>query len=289
MNLFTLGRILKDTESTVSWIRERGLVLTTMICPHCGHELSPKPSQRTFGRFRCRRNHAEFCQSTTVGTWFENIRLAPEQVLILIYCFSKKMTFRQAIDEASLSSESTMSEATVADWYSYCREVCTDSIADVQSGKIGGTNHTVEIDECKIGRRKYPRGRVVEGTWVLGLIDVTTKELRLTICPPDKRDKDTLLSLVDANVEKGTTLHTDCWKGYGGLTAEEFRRMTVDHGYHFVDTDNDVTTNHIESQWRSLRTPLTGYWVTSSVCISPYLSLSPDLTLKSQLDALYTL
>ncbi|XP_064463371.1 uncharacterized protein LOC135374322 [Ornithodoros turicata] len=261
MNLFTLGRILTDTEKTVTWIHEKGLVPTTMICPRCGHQLVSKPCQRTFGRFRCRRNHPEFCQSTTIGTWFENTRLAPEQVLVLTYCFATKMTFRQAVKEASL--DSTMSEATVTDWYSYCREVCTDSLSDVHRGKIGGTNHVVEIDECKIGRRKYQRGRVVEGTWILGLIDVDTKELRLAICPDNKRDKNTLLALIDANVEKGTTIYTDCWKGYCGLSAEGFQHMTVNHQYQFVDPDTGVTTNHIESQWRPLRHRLARGGVTS--------------------------
>jgi hypothetical protein len=41
-------------------------------------------------------------------------------------------------------------------------------------GKIGGPNHIVQEDVCKIGRRKYHRGRVVEGNWILGMIDINT-------------------------------------------------------------------------------------------------------------------
>lgn len=35
---------------------------------------------------------------------------------------------------------------------------------------IGGPNEIIEIDECKIGRCKYHRGRITEGSWILGMI-----------------------------------------------------------------------------------------------------------------------
>ena len=51
------------------------------------------------------------------------------------------------------------------------------------SGPIGGPGRVIEVDEMKIGRRKYKRGRVVEGSWILGLIDVESNEIRFDICP----------------------------------------------------------------------------------------------------------
>ncbi|KRH92904.1 hypothetical protein M153_2153000374 [Pseudoloma neurophilia] len=40
---------------------------------------------------------------------------------------------------------------------------------------IGGENIIVEIDESKFGKRKYNRIHRVEGQWVLGLIERTSK------------------------------------------------------------------------------------------------------------------
>ena len=37
-------------------------------------------------------------------------------------------------------------------------------------GKIRGPNHTVQIEEYKIGRRKFHRGRDVEDNWILGVM-----------------------------------------------------------------------------------------------------------------------
>lgn len=39
------------------------------------------------------------------------------------------------------------------------------------SNKIDGPGCIVEIDEAKIGKRKYNRGRLVDGHWILGMIE----------------------------------------------------------------------------------------------------------------------
>jgi len=123
-----------------------------------------------------------------------------------------------------------------------------------EQGPIGGLGKVVEIDECKIGRRKFERGRVVEGSWILGLIERGCPEnYRLEICPDNKRDKDTLLSLIKKNIKPGTEIHTDCWKGYIGLEAEGYIHKTVNHSEQFVDSVIGAHTQNIESSWRSMR------------------------------------
>jgi len=80
---------------------------------------------------------------------------------------------------------------------------------------LGGVGEIVEIDECKVGRRKYERGRIIEGSWILGMIHRgNPANYQLEICPNNKRDKDTLLVLIQKHVTPGTEIHTNCWKGY---------------------------------------------------------------------------
>jgi len=42
---------------------------------------------------------------------------------------------------------------------------------------IDGPNEIVEIDECKIGPQKYHRGRIVGGSWILGMIHADTHSI----------------------------------------------------------------------------------------------------------------
>jgi len=118
---------------------------------------------------------------------------------------------------------------------------------------MGGAGSVVEVDEAKIGHRKYNRGRLVDGTWVLGIIDVHTGDLRIEACPENRRDAETLLAIIGRHVEAGTTVMTDCWKSYTGLTAQGFNHLTVNHSCHFVDPDTWANTQKIESTWRALK------------------------------------
>jgi hypothetical protein len=63
-----------------------------------------------------------------------------------------------------------ISHKTAVDWASFCREVCYDAAIE-RCTKIGGVDENgeprvVEIDESKFGKRKYHKGRRVEGQWV---------------------------------------------------------------------------------------------------------------------------
>ena len=63
-----------------------------------------------------------------------------------------------------------LSTETVADWLSYCHEVCLETVASETPQLIGGAGPTVEIDESKFRKRKYNKGRLVEGHWVVGRV-----------------------------------------------------------------------------------------------------------------------
>src|SRR5947207_2250924 len=54
---------------------------------------------------------------------------------------------------------------TVASYYDIFRDLVAASLDD-EDCQIGGEGVIVEIDEIKMGKRKYNRGHRVEGVWV---------------------------------------------------------------------------------------------------------------------------
>lgn len=155
------------------------------------------------------------------------------------------MTFEQTIRESSIVANQRVSRETVADRFSFCREVCMVALDDhfESEGQLGGVGEIIEIDECKIDRRKYERGRIVEESWILGIIHRDHLEnYRLEICPDNKRDKDTLIQLIQKHVKVGSTIHTDCWKGYLDLKSYEYIHATVNHSKEFINSETGTHT-----------------------------------------------
>jgi len=167
-------------------------------------------SELVCGQFLCFKER-KYRHTATVAedTWFERCHISAAACILITYCFSVNMTFEQTIRECSVNDGQQVSRETVADRFSFCREVCMAALDEQFEGEglLGGVGEIVEIDECKIGRRKYERGRVVEGSWILGMIHRGhPTNYRLEICPDNKRDKDTLVTLIKKHVMRGTEI-----------------------------------------------------------------------------------
>ena len=78
---------------------------------------------------------------------------------------------------------------------------------------------------------------------------------------PD-RCKETLHRFIQENVKPGSTIYTDDWRGYIGLSSKGFVHRTICHEKRFSRFEVDgivvsrITTNHIERTWVELRRTL---------------------------------
>ena len=224
-------------------------------------------------------------QSLRKGTWFEKSKLSFRKSLLLTYSFIHKLPYTRAIHETSITSAQgstssstdadqpststastststkrilSTSTETVSDFYSYCREVCVWAVETKLSSStpIGGVGKTVEIDESKFGKRKYHRGRIVEGQWVLGGVCREDNTIFLVPIPDNKRDRQTLEPLLIKHIAPGTTIISDCWRAYDNLGAKGFKHLTVNHSLNFVDPSTGAHTNNIESLWWQIKRQL---------------------------------
>ncbi|XP_046142308.1 uncharacterized protein LOC123987938 isoform X2 [Osmia bicornis bicornis] len=220
-----------------------------------------RETEHGLGRFRCPaypggRKCKQY--AATVDSFFEDIRLPLHKAITLIYCFTRDFSYdytaHELADFALGEEATTTSPSTIAAWYHYCREMITDQFIKIQAGqpKLGGISESgspivVQIDEAKFGKRKYNRGRVVEGHWVLGIVDTETNDCRMIVVA--NREAQTLISIIKEHVAMGSEIHTDSFKSYAGLAAEGFVHRTVNHSIEFVSTDG-THTQKIESTWR---------------------------------------
>lgn len=176
--------------------------------------MSLNESKLVCGQFICKkRGISEHNVTVAENTWFSNSHISAAGCILITYSFAVNFTFNQTLRESSILEGQQLSRETVADRFSYCREICIVALDQQleEEGQIGGIGEIVEIDECKIGRRKFERGRVVEGSWILGMIHRGhPSKYRLEICPNNKRDKTTLINLIKKHVV-ATTCFSICW------------------------------------------------------------------------------
>ena len=103
---------------------------------------------------------------------------------------------------------------------------------------------------------KNHKGRVVDGAWLFGMVERGSSKFRVEVCKDNKRDRKTLFEMIQRHILPGTTIMSDCWKGYNGLEDAGYVHQTVNHSVNFVDPITGAHTQKIESMWRALKARL---------------------------------
>ncbi|KYN02027.1 hypothetical protein ALC62_07140, partial [Cyphomyrmex costatus] len=225
----------------IEFLIKHKLLAKTIKCKKCGNDINLNTETLMF---KCRRRYyikndhkkrivvrCNIDVIAKIGTWFCNSNLDVGTICRLVACFLMLQHPRQ--DRKQIET-GIASPTTIVDWFNFCREVCV-FWAEKNSEKLGGSGHTVEIDEAKIGKRKYNRDRLVKDQWIFGGYEQGSK--KIFIVPLEDRTEKTLLEIIKEWILPGTTIVSDCWKSYDCLNNEGFQHLTVNHSYNFVDPD----------------------------------------------------
>ena len=189
---------------THGWLRDRGLLanLTGGRWSTCGNGNINMRMDKSYSKdhfvWRCTNKK---CNKLSIrhSSWFRNSHLSIEQIIKMTYYWVWKLLEYFVQLQLNIGSPETL-----VDWYNYCREVCLCSLEDCLE-QIGGNNIIVEIDESKFGKRKYNRGKRVEGQWVFGGIEKENKEKCFMVCVQE-RSAATLIPIIYCS-----RLHNHFW------------------------------------------------------------------------------
>lgn len=247
-------QLLADENKVVQFLVNHGVLSCHILCPNCSNRISVSWAKYMFRcqkSVRCSKRKSTKCAtklSAFRGTFFERSQLSLTEICILVNIFLSDN--RAKISYAV--SELQCSQTTVVDWFSFCREVVADYVVQ-QSQPLGGPGKVVEIDEAKLGKRKYNRGRLLTGQWVIGGIERGQDQTKVFLQSVPDRTSETLIGVIKRFVLPGTTIMTDCWKGYDQLRNEDFQHFTVNHSLNFVDPTTGAHTQNIERLWVEVR------------------------------------
>lgn len=277
---YSFKRVLRDItakkDDCIAFLQSKHVIAKKMWCPgplykgkrqgNCGYPMVLKKiKDRKDGvTWRCRKVHEIIDEekkykvkdvkiSIRDSTWLQNSNLTLEEIVELIYLWTQNFSLLEIEHELGISKK------TLIEWTIYFRDVCT-CVALRNSEPIGGEGVQVEIDESKFGKRKYNKGRQVDGMWVFGGREKFDKS-KIFMVPVPNRKKETLIPIIEKYIKKGSVIHSDCWKSYHCLNKIGYKHKTVNHSKMFKNYRTGACTNKIESEWRHAKCSVPSYGI----------------------------
>ncbi len=259
---YNIGRLVTechvyDSKKCLEWCQNIGLLPQSKQCSKCRRNMTIVTQESDTSEtmsFRCSKCRKKV--SLYDGSVFSDARIPIGQILMILYCFAHRFSYEDTNHESRFS-QNDLSDHTISRWFQVGREAAINYVEDINvEGKMGGEGSVIEIDESMVGKRKFNKGRWVNGTWLLGFTDIHTGELRILKCPDNKRDSVTLLPLIRHHIKRGTTIITDCWGAYNDLEGYGYNHLTVNHSdpdNPFINQKTGANTQTIESAWRAMK------------------------------------
>ena len=238
--LKSLRKILLNEEKCINFLFENNILYRPQSCSHCGSSL-----YREKKLYRCIKRQCRKSVSIFKDSFFAKNRLTCSDIMLIGYLWLCKNR------HTSIVKITGHPPKTITSYMNFFRELIVDTLED-DNHVIGGEGIIVEIDESKFGKRKYYRGRRVDGVWILGGIE-RTNEKRCFVKVVQDRTAETLHDVISRHVAPGSIIHTDLWRGYLGITELNMIHRTVNHSEHFMDPETGVHTNTIEGFWNGLK------------------------------------
>ena len=198
MNLRRLFKLTETKESTISYLLENGLIKSEKKCWRCKKALYLTCSDLYY---RHTTKKCLYKVKALKGTIFEGKDDNLGDYVVLCYFLIHKVKVKEIKTFLDFSS------STICVWKEKIESLLTQTLP-IEQQKIGGPGIIVEIDETKLGKRKYHRGHRVDGVWVVGGVE-RTPEKRCFFIAVEDRSKETLENIIQTYVEEGSTVYTD--------------------------------------------------------------------------------
>jgi transposase-like protein len=238
-----IAKIFTNENDAVEYLIDMRVIKLERQCVECGIWMKTTFQKR---RFRHLCNGLAKNISIFEGTFLKHVHLKFFELLHFAYLWLANVT------QTSISLITGHGSATISAYARHFNKLVATDI-EPYSCVIGGKDIIVEVDECKMGKRKYHRGHRVDGAWVVVGIERTEQRKMFAVQVTD-RNAETLNAIIDEYVHDGSIVHTDCWRGYRFMdSSENLQHRTVNHSVSFKDSETGVHTNTVEGTNNALK------------------------------------
>jgi transposase-like protein len=245
-------------ENCMKWLVSKRWPDGVPVCPQCGRtDATFLPDSQ---KWQCKSAHKSRQFSAKVGTIFEDSHISLDKWLTALWMLCN---CKNGISSYELAGTIGVTQKTA--WFVLHR--LRYAMQQGSLAKIGGGSAPVEVDETFIGGKarfmhKDRKLRVQQGgrnsggkTVVMGMLERGGNVKTVVI--PARREKALMHGAIRVNVESGTTLMTDEFVNYMGLS--DYSREVINHLEGYVR--GHIHTNGIENFWSLLKRGLSGTYV----------------------------
>lgn len=225
--MFELACILREEVTTRDFLYEYRLIPQSKVCPRCNVDMKLSFANNFYGLFKCSNNHKA---SAIKGTWFEGSQLGCKEILLSTYCFVRMFTIEQTLAEVVVGGKDAIDPSIIVNWWSNTREVCIDAIEReydelASLGRIGGQGCKVIVDKMRIGELNNSHRRIKDNVYILVMLEMGTGDYRIEVL--EKLDYSVMINHLKQNIEPGTLLLTEEWKGFSRLCHHGFLHKVI--------------------------------------------------------------
>jgi transposase-like protein len=216
------------------------------VCPSC---------KRSAKWYRIKKEPAFSCQwcgyhvHPMAGTLFEDTRTPLQDWFYAIYLFT---TSRHGVPAKELQRQLGVTYKTA---WRMGHEIRKHMAAVDGDPPLSGQ---VEAEETYVGgvNTGAGRGRGLDNKTILfGMVKRGGHAMTKVI---EEADRDTLMREIGHNVRRGSTIHTDEYKGYRGLQSRGYKHKTVNHGQGEYASEDGRGTQTVEGYFSRLKNSIRG-------------------------------